>query len=112
MCGALVFMDGYDAQALGFVGPTLRAQLHIAIVPFGRVVSIGLVGMMIGALGCGPIADRIGRKPVLVGCSFVFGIGSLLTADATSPDMLFAYSFFTGLGLCCVMLKAIALIFV
>ena len=109
ICGALVFMDGYDAQAMGFVGPALRAQLHIALIPFGRVVSIGLVGMMIGALGCGPIADRIGRKPVLVGCSLVFGIGSLLTADATSPDMLFAYRFFTGLGLGGAMPNAIAL---
>jgi AAHS family 4-hydroxybenzoate transporter-like MFS transporter len=109
MCSALVFMDGYDAQAMGFVGPALRAQLHIALVPFGRVVSIGLVGMMIGALGCGPIADRFGRKPVLVGCSFVFGIGSLLTATATSLDIMFIYRFFTGIGLGGAMPNAIAL---
>src|SRR5207253_4559515 len=89
ICGTLVFMDGYDAQAMGFVGPALRAQLHIPLVSFGRAVSIGLVGMMIGALGCGPIADRIGRKPVLVGCSIVFGIGSLFTASATSLNILF-----------------------
>src|SRR5438876_4924613 len=109
ICGALVFMDGYDAQAMGFVGPALRAQLHISLIPFGRVVSIGLVGMMIGALGCGPIADRIGRKPVLVGCSFIFGIGTLLTAAATSLDILFIYRFITGLGLGGAMPNAIAL---
>jgi AAHS family 4-hydroxybenzoate transporter-like MFS transporter len=109
MCGALVFMDGYDAQAMGFVGPALRAQLQIGLVPFGRVVSIGLVGMMVGALGCGPIADRIGRKPVLIGCSFVFGIGTLLTATATSLDILFVYRFITGLGLGGAMPNAIAL---
>ena len=50
ICGTLVFMDGYDAQAMGFVGPALRAQLHIPLVSFGRAVSIGLVGMMIGGL--------------------------------------------------------------
>src|SRR5215470_14813541 len=109
MCGALVFMDGYDAQAMGFVGPALRAQLHIALVPFGRIVSTGLVGMMIGALGCGPIADRIGRKPLLAGCSLAFGVGSLLTATATSIDALFAYRLLTGLGLGGAMPNAIAL---
>ena len=109
MCGALVFMDGYDAQAMGFVGPAIRAQLHMALGTFGRVVSIGLVGMMIGALGCGPIADRIGRKPVLAGCALVFGIGSLLTATATSINILFFFRFFTGLGLGGAMPNAIAL---
>src|ERR1700681_3456499 len=73
MCGALVFMDGFDAQAMGFVGPALTAQLHIARAALGQVISIGLVGMMIGALVCGPLADRFGRKPVLVACSFAFG---------------------------------------
>ncbi len=109
MCGALVFMDGYDAQALGFVGPALRGELHIALPVFGRIVSTGLIGMMIGALACGPLADRIGRKPVLVGCSFVFGIGSLLTAAASSIDIVYAYRFFTGLGLGGAMPNAIAL---
>src|SRR5262249_41087992 len=64
---------------------------------------------MVGALACGPIADRIGRKPVLVGCSFVFGIGTLLTASATTLDILYAYRFFTGLGLGGAMPNAIAL---
>src|SRR6185295_14535040 len=81
----------------------------MALGTFGRVISIGLVGMRIGALACGPIADRIGRKPVLVGCSLAFGIGSLLAATATSIDILFLYRFFTGLGLGGAMPNAIAL---
>jgi len=73
------------------------------------VISTGLFGMMIGALVCGPLADRFGRKPVLVACSFLFGIGSLLTATATSLQTLVFFRLFTGLGLGGAMPNAIAL---
>src|SRR3989442_12078497 len=65
VCGALVFMDGFDAQAMGFVATSLTAQLKITRAALGQVISTGLFGMMIGALVCGPLADRFGRKPVL-----------------------------------------------
>ena len=84
MCGALVFMDGFDAQAMGFVAPALTAQLHISRAALGPVISMGLVGMMVGALVGGPVADRFGRKPVLVACSFAFGAFTLLTSTATT----------------------------
>ncbi len=102
-------MDGFDAQALGFVGPALTSQLQIARAALGRVISMGLIGMMIGALVCGPIADRFGRKPVLVACSLAFGIGSLLTATATGLQSLFVFRFLTGLGLGGAMPNSIAL---
>ncbi|HYR89229.1 MAG TPA: MFS transporter [Terriglobia bacterium] len=109
LCGALVFMDGFDAQAMGFVATSLTAQLKITRAALGQVISTGLFGMMIGALVCGPLADRFGRKPVLVACSFIFGIGSLLTATATSLQTLFLFRLFTGLGLGGAMPNAIAL---
>src|SRR5256885_6025884 len=99
MCGTLVFMDGFDAQAMGFVAPALTAQLRITRAALGPVISLGLVGMMIGALVGGPLADRFGRKPVLVACSFAFGIFTLLTSTADSLQSLTIFRFFTGLGL-------------
>jgi MFS transporter, AAHS family, 4-hydroxybenzoate transporter len=99
ICAAVIFMDGFDAQIMGFVAPALIEQMHIARAAFGPVVSIGLVGMMIGGLVGGPLADRFGRKPVLVGCSFAFGLFSLLTATATSLESLAAFRLLTGLGL-------------
>jgi MFS transporter, AAHS family, 4-hydroxybenzoate transporter len=109
MCGALVFMDGFDAQSMGFVAPALTAQLHITRAALGPVISIGLVGMMAGALVGGPLADRFGRKPVLVFCSFAFGAASLLTATATSLQTLTVFRLLTGLGLGGAMPNAIAL---
>jgi AAHS family 4-hydroxybenzoate transporter-like MFS transporter len=109
MCGALVFMDGFDAQAMGFVAPALTRQLGITRAALGPVISIGLFGMMVGALTGGPLADRFGRKPVLVACSFAFGIFSLLTATATSLQTLSLFRLLTGLGLGGAMPNAIAL---
>src|SRR5437870_2217508 len=109
MCGALVFMDGFDAQAMGFVAPALTAQLHITRAALGPVISIGLVGMMIGALVGGPVADRFGRKPVLVACSFAFGAFTLLTSTATTLQSLTMFRLFTGLGLGGAMPNAISL---
>ena len=109
MCGLIVFVDGFDAQAMGYVAPALTAALKISRGVLGPVISSGLVGMMIGALISGPLADRIGRKPVLIGCALIFGIGSLLTATAQSVESLMAFRAVTGLGMGGAMPNAIAL---
>ena len=57
----------------------------------------------------GPVADRVGRKPVLVACALAFGAGSLLTATATSVTQLMAFRVFTGFGMGGAMPNAIAL---
>jgi len=109
MCGILVFMDGFDAQMMGFVAPALTAFLKVSRTEFGFAISSGLVGMMIGALVCGPLADRFGRKPVLVGCAFAFGICSLITATAGSLRELMLFRLLTGFGLGGAMPNTIAL---
>jgi AAHS family 4-hydroxybenzoate transporter-like MFS transporter len=109
MCSALVFTDGFDAQSMGFVAPALSAQLHLSRAALGPLLSSGLFGMMIGALLFGPLADRFGRKPIMVISVFLFGILSLLTATATTFNQLLIYRLLTGLGLGGAMPNAIAL---
>src|ERR1700693_3016253 len=99
LCAMVLFMDGFDAQAMGFVAPALVEHLHIARTSLGPVFSSGLVGIMIGALGFGPLADRFGRTPVVVFCTLLFGACSLLTATAVSLNALLVYRLITGFGL-------------
>lgn len=109
LCAAVVFIDGYDAQAMGYVAGSLMREFHVTRPVLGPAISSGLFGMMVGALLCGPLADRFGRKPVLVACTLTFGIGALLTATAASLNSLIVLRVFTGLGMGGAMPNAIAL---
>jgi AAHS family 4-hydroxybenzoate transporter-like MFS transporter len=109
LCALIVFVDGFDAQAMGYVAPALTTALHIPRSMLASVISAGLVGMMFGALTSGPVADRVGRKPVLLVSVLVFGVGSLLTATANTVSALTAFRVLTGLGMGGAMPNAIAL---
>src|SRR5215510_13951326 len=65
-CAAVLFLDGFDTQAIGYVAPDLARDWNLARGALGPVFSAGLLGLMIGALVFGPVADRIGRKRVIV----------------------------------------------
>jgi AAHS family 4-hydroxybenzoate transporter-like MFS transporter len=99
LCLLIMLADGFDAAAMGYVVPALAREWGLASHAFGTVLSASLVGLALGALAAGPIADRIGRKPVLVVSVFAFGACSLVCAWADSPAVLTAWRFLTGLGL-------------
>src|SRR5215831_16766081 len=80
LCAAVVFLDGFDAQAIGFVAPTISKAWKLAPGALGPVIAAGLVGLTFGALCLSVLADRIGRKPVIIGSTLFFGIAALLTA--------------------------------
>jgi MFS transporter, AAHS family, 4-hydroxybenzoate transporter len=109
MCGAIAFMDGYDVQAMGFVAPALSADLQIPRSALGPLLSSGTIGMMFGALTFGLLADRFGRKPILITCTLIFGIMSLITSTADSIQTMWIYRLITGFGLGGAMPNTIAL---
>lgn len=90
---------GYDTQAIGYVAPALVEAWHLDKAALAPVFASGLVGMMLGGLFFGPLADRFGRKRFVVVSTTLFGIFSLITAFASSPVELAVLRFLTGLGL-------------
>ncbi|MBJ9976863.1 MFS transporter [Pseudomonas sp. S75] len=99
LCFLIVFLDGLDTAAMGFIAPALSQEWGIDRASLGPVMSAALIGMVFGALGSGPLADRFGRKGVLVGAVLVFGGFSLASAYAGNVDQLLVLRFLTGLGL-------------
>ncbi|CAM3928720.1 4-hydroxybenzoate transporter PcaK [Pseudomonas reidholzensis] len=99
LCFLIVFLDGLDTAAMGFIAPALSQEWGIDRASLGPVMSAALIGMVFGALGSGPLADRFGRRGVLIGAVLVFGGFSLASAYATNVDQLLILRFLTGLGL-------------
>ena len=73
------------------------------------MLSAALFGLAFGALAAGPLADRFGRKRVLVGSVGVIGAACLASAFAGSLGALVAWRFATGLGLGAAMPNAVTL---
>jgi len=92
-------LDGFDTQSIAFVAPALRDSWNIPPAMFGPLFGIGLFGTLLGSIALSPVADRIGRKPIILISTALFGVMSLLSATATSIEILGAYRFVAGLGL-------------
>jgi AAHS family 4-hydroxybenzoate transporter-like MFS transporter len=109
ICATVLFIDGFDTQAIGYVAPAVAQEWKLPRGALGPVFSAGLFGLMIGALIFGTIADRIGRKWIIVLSTAAFGIGTLLTVLVQDANWLMVLRFLTGLGLGGAMPNAVAL---
>jgi AAHS family 4-hydroxybenzoate transporter-like MFS transporter len=100
MLGVVVLiLDGFDVVAMGFIAPAIIEDWKVGHAALGPVLSMGLFGLAIGALAGGPLADRFGRRKVVIGAVFFFGLMSVLSAWSPNLAVLSVMRFLTGLGL-------------
>jgi AAHS family 4-hydroxybenzoate transporter-like MFS transporter len=95
----LVMIDGYDMFIVSFVAPLIAHDLHLAPANLGAVFAAGLAGSMLGGLTLGAVADRVGRRPVLIGALLFAGIMTVLCSQAASFGSFASLRFLTGFGL-------------
>jgi MFS transporter, AAHS family, 4-hydroxybenzoate transporter len=110
LCGLCLIMDGFDVQALGYLAPAIIKDWHLAPAQMGVVLSAALFGILVGSIVFSTIADRIGRRPVLVVATFFFAFVTLMTARAQSLGELRLLRFIAGIGLGGIMPNAVALV--
>ncbi len=110
ICLLCLIMDGFDVQALGYVAPAIIREWHVANAALGPVFGAGNFGVLIGALSFSVLADRIGRRPVLIMVTLFFAALTLLTPRATSIRELLALRFIAGIGLGGIIPNATALV--
>lgn len=84
----VLFIDGFDMYFFGKMLPAIADGLGVSPAGMTAVVTAQQIGMAVGAFLIPPLADRIGRKPVLAMCMLAFGALSLWAAYATGPTMM------------------------
>lgn len=99
LCFAVVAMDGMDIALMGFIAPALKTAWGVTTQQLGAVISAALIGLALGALFAGPLADRFGRRVIIISSVFFFGLWTLATAFSQTLDQMMLFRFLTGLGL-------------
>lgn len=96
LCFLIVVSDGFDVAIMGFVAPALKTDWQLSNNDLAPVLSAALVGLAVGAAITGALADKFGRRKLLIINVFLFGLFTLLVAYAHSVTEMVAYRFIAG----------------
>ncbi|MDN5917658.1 MAG: aromatic acid/H+ symport family MFS transporter [Pseudonocardia sp.] len=112
LCWATVALEGFDLVVLGVVLPSLLRDTGWGLTPgtASLISVVGLLGVMVGALSVGPLADLVGRRRTMLITVVSFSVLTLLCAFATGPVVFGLLRFLAGLGLGGVLPVALAMV--
>lgn len=112
LCMICLVMDGFDVQAMGYTAPAVLREWKVAAgAQMGQVFAAANVGVLIGSLAFSMLADKIGRRPVLIAATIFFSVMTIATGYfATNMRELLILRAISGLGLGCIIPNATALI--
>ena len=99
LCFLINMLDGFDVLVMAFTAASVSAEWGLSGIELGYLLSAGLVGMAIGSLFIAPWADRYGRRPLILVCISIAGLGMLAASQAHSVQQLGLLRFVTGLGI-------------
>ncbi|MGW6062340.1 MFS transporter [Streptomyces sp. NPDC055189] len=97
--GAVTFFEAFDQLLIAYALPQLREEWDLSTSAATLLLTVGSIGMLIGALLSGRLADRIGRVKVIALCVAVSSVANLALSVATSPDAFMALRFVQGLAI-------------
>ncbi|ROO27610.1 MFS transporter [Salinisphaera orenii MK-B5] len=92
-------LDGFDVLSISFAAPGIAAEWGINRAALGFVLAVELMGMAAGSIMLGGVTDKIGRRPMILGCLVVMSVGMLLATMATGVTTLSIWRLLTGLGI-------------
>ena len=96
---ALTALDGFDVLSISFASPGIAREWHIDRGALGFVLSMELVGMGIGSILLGGVADSLGRRRTILGCLLVMTLGMYMVSRVHDLTELSLWRVFTGLGI-------------
>jgi benzoate transport len=92
-------MDGFDVLSISFASPGIAKDWGVDKATLGWVLSMELVGMGLGSVLLGGVADKIGRRPTILGCLFAMTVGMFGASLADGVPTLLVWRLLTGLGI-------------
>jgi AAHS family benzoate transporter-like MFS transporter len=98
-CALVIIFDGYDLAVVGIALPAIMKDMGVDATRAGFMVSAALFGMMFGNVLFGTLADRIGRRPVVVICITLFSLFTAAAGLAGDPVMFGIARFLAGVGI-------------
>lgn len=101
LCWSIVVFDGYDLIVFGTTLTRVRDEpgWDLSATGAGYIGSLAFLGMLVGALAAGSLADRLGRRRTVLACTLWFSIFTALCAVAPNPEIFGLLRFLAGLGL-------------
>lgn len=91
-------LEGMDIMFISFAMSLIVADFHVNLTTGGLISSITNIGMLVGGMIFGVLADRFGRVRVFTYTIFLFAIGTALTGIATNIEQVYLFRFIAGLG--------------
>ncbi len=99
VCVLLTMLDGFDVMTMAFTAPHVSADWQLSGKLLGMLFSAGLIGMAVGALALAPLADRVGRRALILVCLVILTVAMSISALAGSAWQLGALRLMTGVGI-------------
>ena len=99
LCAVVAVLVGLDTSSINVAAPLIAGRLGLSQAHLGPIFSAALLGSLLGALSFGSLADRLGRKRMLVVATLAFGVFTVATATAGSFGTLLLVRFLAGIGL-------------
>lgn len=99
LCGLAMIFEGFDTYAISYAGPVMAKQWALSQSVVGQMYAAGVAASLLGSIAFGLLADRHGRKRLLVLATITFGLATLMGAMAPSIGVLILSRVLNGIGL-------------
>lgn len=91
-------LEGMDIMFISFAMSLIVADFHISLATGGFISTITNIGMLVGGMLFGILADKFGRVRIFTYTIFLFAIGTALTGFATNIEQVYVFRFIAGIG--------------
>ena len=92
-------LDGIDVLSISYAAPGIAREWNVTSAMLGWILSMELLGMALGSIVLGGVADKVGRRTMILACLVVMAVGMMASGQAATVRELLSWRLLTGLGI-------------